>query len=220
MSRPAATKAHRAAVSILVTVCMALSGCSGGSDPLGDSNDIGGGLVSVLTVAEARIVAEERGYSWESSILQDDVITAGEYEQAYDRFMKCQEDLGWVFDRPKFLSPVNGLQWQALAIDWRGTGDPPTADLEDRCEVPFFLLEFAYLHTTAHRMDPALRSAFVACLDEHGLEHRGDETNFNEFTSHLSDAEYLADSEGTYQYCLTEEAVGMYPELLWISLGR
>lgn|GEM_PF-5104812 len=196
-------------IVISFTMCLLLTGC--GTEPPPPP--------VVTTVAEALEVAQDRGFDWEVGILDDGVISAGEYEQAYDRYMKCQEDLDYVFTRPKVLDPVSGLQWQAMA-EWRGTGEPALLDPGNECDTRFFLIEPPYLQTNEHRMDPALREAFMTCLDANGIAYTGDERNFDDFTRSLDDAALGDARDGTHVSCLLETVNELFPEVLWVSYGR
>ncbi len=202
------------AVALVVALCFLLSGCSASATE-GDSAP-----QTVTTVPEALSVAQQRGLDWEAGVLEDGVISAGEYEQTYDRYMRCQEDLDYVFTKPKVLDPVSGLQWQAIA-EWQGTGEPGLLDPNNPCDSRFYLIETPYLASTPHRMDPVLREGFVVCLDENNLPYRGDEVSFEEFTASLSDAELVdGESTGTYVSCLLDTVKQLFPEVLWVSYGR
>lgn len=195
-----------------VASALVLAGCttsaSGGSS----------GFFAGSTATEASAFAQANGFDWEVGVLDDGRISAGEYEQAYDRYMKCQEDLGYVFDKPKILDPVGGLQWQAISV-FRGTGEPPLLQEDHPCYVKIFLIEDLYLSTSTERMDPTLLAALKACLDDKGVPYRGDEVKFADFTDGLTDAE-LADEDEQRVSCLIEKATELFPDLLAVNYGR
>ena len=185
----------------------------------GCTEDTSAGPPAVLTVAEAIDVARDKGFEWESAVLEDGTISGGEYEQAYDRYMACQEDLDYVFDKPKVLDPVSGLQWQAIG-EWKGTGEPGLLDPNNKCDTRFYLIETPYLQSTPHRMDPVLREAFMSCLDTNGIAYNGDEVSFADFTESLSDAELGEATSGSHVSCLLDSVKTHFPDVLWVSYGR
>ena len=170
-----------------------------------------------VSIASSLETAREKGYEWEVSVLEDGTISAGEYEQAYDRYMDCQVALGYVFDKPKYLDPVEGQRWQALS-EYRGAGDAPLDKMAE-CDSRIFLIEDPYVVTTPKVMDPQLMAKLRSCLDEKGIPYRGDEVNFNDFTSGLGDDAYR-DSDSPYTSCLLDSAFELFPDLISVGYGR
>lgn len=199
--------AIRIATTALLCVSLVI-GASACSAPPSDSG--------VASVSNTLAVAETRGFEWEVSVLQDGDITSDEYEQAYDRCMDCQRELGYVFDKPKCLDPVEGQRWHALSA-YRGAGDPPTDGI-GLCEERIFFIEDAYVLLTPKRMDPQLMAKFRECLDEAEINYSGAETNFNDFVSELDD-EYI-DADSRYTACLVDSAFELYPDLIAVGYGR
>lgn len=171
----------------------------------------------VASVSDALAVAQERGFEWEVSILEDGEISPGDYEQAYDRYMNCQRELGYVFDKPKYLDPVEGQRWVALSM-YRGAGEAPIEDMA-ACDERVFLIAEPYVITTPKRMDLPLLAKFRECLDEKGITHRGDEVNFNDFTAEADDDEYISE-ESSYTSCLIDAAFELYPDIIAVGYGR
>jgi hypothetical protein len=189
-----------------------LTGCTSGAQ----TEEPGAGA-SVASVSDALEVAQDRGFDWEVSITDDGEISPSDYEQAYDRYMQCQNDLGYVFDKPKYLDPVEGQRWQALSI-YRGLGNAPMDDIA-LCEERISLIETPFVLSTPKRMDPQLLGKFRECLDEKGVVYTGEEDNFNDFTTELGDDEYQSDTS-PYGACLLESAFALFPDLISVGFGR
>jgi len=198
-----------AAVTALLVV---LSGCGGSSSAEGDA------LPLTSSVSEALAAAESHGLDWEVGVLQDGTITAGEYEDAYDRYVQCLYDLGFVPGIPKYLDPISGTQWRSLE-SYEGTEDPDEmADTMDReCVGPLSLVETPYLSTTPQRMDPRLLVRFKECLDAEGIAYEGDEVNYNEFTEELSDHDFAF---GPHFDCLQESMRDVFPDAIGGGVSR
>jgi hypothetical protein len=175
------------------------------------------GIPVNISVSEALAVAQERGFEWEVSILEDGAISPGDYEQAYDQYMECQRELGYVFDKPRYLDPVEGQRWQALSM-YRGAGEPPLEGM-GACDERIFLVEHPYVSTSPKRMEAQLLAKFRECLDDKGITYRGDEVSFNDFTTDVDDEQYR-DSESTYTSCLVDSAYELYPDLIAVGYGR
>jgi hypothetical protein len=202
-------------VAALVTV---LSGCGGSSASGNDVSSDDAALPLVFSVSEALAVAKAHGLDWEVGVLQDGTITAGEYEDAYDRYMQCEYDLGYVPGVPKYLDPVSGTRWVSLE-PYRGPEDPDemAVIMYRKCTAPRGLIEDPYLATTPQRMDARLLARFKECLDSKGISYEGDEVNYNEFTDGLSDAEFAS---GPHFDCLVEAKRDVYPDAIGISVSR
>jgi hypothetical protein len=201
----------------MVAVAAALSGC-GGSSP-GDGSSQGDDAFPIaFSVSEALASAKAHGLDWEVGVLQDGAITAGEYEDAYDRYVQCEYDLGYVPGVPKYLDPVSGTRWVSLE-PYGGPEDPDKMAeiLEQKCDGPLSLIETPYLATTPERMDARLLARFKECLDTKGIAYEGDEVNYNEFTKDLSDAEFAS---GPHFDCLVEAKQDVYPEAIGVMVGR
>ena len=167
------------------------------------------------TVNEALNTARSVGFEWEIGILEDGIITAEEYEEAYSLFMKCVSDLSYVFNNERYLDPVNGQQWHINGT-YRGPGEAPEGKMR-RCDERLSLVETPYVVTTPKRMDGRLLARFQQCLDGAGLAYSGKEVNYNEFTEHLSDMEF---GYGPYFDCLSESVEDIYPHVVGVSVGR
>lgn len=125
--------------------------------------------------------------------------------------------MGYVFDKPKYLDPVEGQRWQALGT-FRGAGEPPQ-DAIALCEERIAIIESPYTLSTPKRMDPQLMAKFRECLDEAGISYRGDEVTFNDFTAEVGDEAYV-DSGSPYTSCLVDSAFALYPDLISVGFGR
>lgn len=177
----------------------------------------GAGDAATVSIAHSLETAQQQGFAWEVSVLDDGVITASEYEQSYDRYMLCQRDLGYEFDAPKYLDPVTGVRWKALSM-YHGPGEAPIDDAT-ACDERMFLIELPYAELTPERMAPELLAAFRACLDDNGISYRGDKLNFDDFTRELSDNEYAAEGSEHTRW-LVDTAFELYPDLIGVSVGR
>lgn len=199
---------RRVALSVAVIGSLfALAACS--------SSDEGSYSSTPATVTAALDTAISVGFEWEVGVLEDGVITADEYEEAYDRFMKCVSDLGYVFDGDRYLDPVDGQQWHVMGT-YLGPGEAPEEDMR-ACDDRLSLIETPYVITTPKRMDPRLLTRFKQCLDKAGLAYSNNEVNYNDFTEDLSDMEF---AYGPYFDCLAESVEDIYPNVVGVGVGR
>jgi hypothetical protein len=199
---------NRAALgAVIIGASLVLVGCSSPAPKTYDTLP--------QTVAAALATAQSQGFKWEVSILKDGTITSDEYEQAYDRYLQCAANLGYVVDHPKYLDPVNGLQWESVST-YRGTGKAPDAKVRD-CENRLGLIETPYVLLTPKRMDPRLLVGFRKCLDDNHLPYTGKEVNYNEFVANRPAAEF---GHGPYMDCLFKTVYALFPDAIGVSVSR
>lgn len=193
-------------------IVVALAGCSA---PVPDEQTE---LPTTASIAEALRAAESSGLDWEADVLRDGTITAGEYEDAYDRYMQCLAEQGYVDGVPKYLDPVNGIQWKSLQ-PYGGTEDLEVMErtMQVECVDPLQLVEVPYLHVTPQRMEGRLLARFRECLDANGLEHAGTEVNYDEFTTGLTDEEF---AYGPHFDCLAESVHEVHPDAIGAGVAR
>jgi len=201
-----------------VMLSIALSACSTASSLDDGSRDVSEWSVETGEVSEALEIAKKHHLDWEVGVLEDGIITASEYEDAYDRSMQCYTDLGYVVRIPKYLDPISGLRWRSH----QGYEGPrPLEEMEivsdETCWVVLDLIQIPYLHNNPERMDVRLLARFKKCLDEHDLPYKGDEVNYNEFTADLNDHDFAF---GPHFDCLTESMEDVYPNAMGGGVGR
>jgi len=192
---------------VLVLV-LALSGCA-------SSNSEDGTFGIPRDASEALKIANANGFDWEVGVLEDGIVSSSEYEEAYDRFIECAVSLGYVFDQPKYMDPVEGLVWRSLGA-YEGVGEAPEEE-EMACENRREIIEAPYALNNPKRMDPRLLAGFQQCLDKNGIAYEGTEVSYNDFTKDLSEEEFMS---GPRMTCLQETAVELFPDLLAVSVSR
>jgi hypothetical protein len=196
------------AVTAVGVVLWGIAGCASSDAPEGS-------VWTPSSISEARLIAEENGLEWEIDVLRDGRISASEYEEGYDRYMKCNRDLGYVFDKPKYLDPIEGQVWRSIGA-YEGVGEAPEPDMV-ACENRLSVIETPYVLTTPKRMDPKLLARFRECLDEAGIAYGGNELNYNDFTEDLSDQEF---GSGPEWNCLVESTRETFPDVIAFGVGR
>ncbi|MCC6376381.1 MAG: hypothetical protein IT191_05120 [Microbacteriaceae bacterium] len=168
---------------------------------------------SPSSIEDALAIAKENGLKWETKVLGDGVITSGEFEDTFDRYMSCAGQLGYVFE-PKYLDPVDGQLWRSIGT-YEGVGPEPV-EKEQICEKRLGLIEGPYVMTTPKHMDPKLLSAFTSCLESKGIEAKGTEKNFNDFAG--DDRSHYF--EGPYVDCLAESMANVFPDVIGYGVGQ
>lgn len=162
------------------------------------------------SVSGALTLAQQNDLEWEASILADGTITAAEYEDAHDRYMQCQKDLGYVLKYDKWLDPIDGLTLYSILIyDDPETVDAVTPVMTQKCDKPYYLVLETYRHTTPHRMDPNLIPLYQKCLTKNDIEFSGTERSLKEFVGESDQASAIA---GAYGNCAQEAVVELRPD--------
>jgi len=205
---------HRpiAFAALLLVVVPLLSACTGGNGA--------GAEEAGTTSAQMKAVAREagsNGYSELEAMLEDGKVTKDEYWQGVQNLQACVEERGLGFSEPQ-LSPVTGITYE-FTINANGRSEEQvSADLAE-CEDRYFgsgFLEQAYRETHAQVMEPALRSAVVACMAKVGETGNADGANLAEIAP-------LDDDDRTRRdvaiKCAMEEGLRLFPELQTISIA-
>ncbi|MEV7619224.1 hypothetical protein AB0N59_03695 [Microbacterium sp. NPDC089321] len=201
-----------ALAALLLVVVPLSSACAGGNGA--DAEEAGATSAQVKAVAEE---AGSNGYSELEAMLEDGKVTKGEYWQGIQNLKGCVEGRGLGFSEPQ-LSPVTGITYE-FTINGNGRSEEQVSAELTECEDRYFgsgFLEQAYRETHAQVMDPALRSAVVACMAKAGEAGNADAANLAEIAP-------LDDGDRTRRdvavKCAMEEGLRLFPELQTISIA-
>jgi hypothetical protein len=66
-------------------------------------------------------------------------------------------------------------------------------------------------------MDPKILAQFEQCLDGKGLPYQADAVSYNEITKDLTNEQF---ANGPYMDCLKSSALAVYPNLMFVGVGR
>ncbi|MBX3068241.1 MAG: hypothetical protein KF844_06315 [Cryobacterium sp.] len=190
---------------MLVALAFSVTGCSASQ-----SSESEVWLPS--SVSEALQIAKDHDLKFETSVLQDGVISSNEFEKAFDQYMDCAGELGYVFE-PKYLDPVEGQLWRSIGT-YEGAGEEPI-NAEQECENRLSLIEAPYVLTTPKRMDPKLLSAFEECLTVKGISFTGNEVNFNDFAENDQSTSLGGSKFG----CLQESMSKVFPDVVGYGIS-
>ncbi len=186
----------------------ALTGC-GSAQSSGTADYQLGDIPGALAYAESQ--------QWDDivSVLSDGEISAEEYRQVHEAYLKCNEALGWNYEA-SVIDPIGGLQLLEHS-DYRGSNDA-TIDTFEECNQRFFnTVEAPYMSQNTQKMDPSLIAAVRVCLVSKGYSspNAGVETRFQDF---YPDGTMWADSDAPYT-CTLANAKTLFPNLPAYGFG-
>ncbi|MDR1189624.1 MAG: hypothetical protein LBK95_19595 [Bifidobacteriaceae bacterium] len=190
---------------------VALAGSVACSSESGDSAQV----TSAVIIADARDL-EKNGYAEQAAMLQDGVITAREYQDAFDLMRKCVEDLGMVVDGP-YTNRVDSFSLSfsfgpggGEDAEWKDGDTAKIDECEDRYWIP---LDVDYEGSHVGRMDPLLREAMAECLPREGFKVSGDELTLQDFVGEqgVTDEGLTPRAEAVAE-CVRTEGMRLYPE--------
>ncbi|MDR1635244.1 MAG: hypothetical protein LBS27_10070 [Bifidobacteriaceae bacterium] len=163
--------ASRTAVAMALCVGVAgLFGCAqvGGGD---------GGLTSPATIKYHARELEKQGYSEQAAMLEDGVVDARDYADAFDLLRTCVEGTDAKITDLQ-TNPVDGISL-SFVFEYE---DPATSDVLDDCQFRYFTtVDMDYRESHANQMDPVLRDAVGECMGELGFETTGEESTVQDF---------------------------------------
>jgi hypothetical protein len=191
-------------VALGVTATALLAGCATPGEAPGRE----------LVVVLAR-EALDRGQVEQYELMKDGEVDREDNDAAFRLMRSCMSDGGVELTDP-VVSPADGLRY---IYDLVPNGLAPKAidALQRRCEEQYWTtISSAYADTNPHVMDEALREAALACLDDHGYEMTGDESNFKEMVGDPdSDNGKQRDQAAA---CIFDAAHELFPDLPSLSL--
>lgn len=121
-----------------------------------------------------------KGYTEQAALLEDGVVTAAEYETAFQQFSQCVSDMGYeVADLT--VNPVDGITY-LFGVDPKGRDENQVQEARDTCAARYWdHVGPDYSATAPKHMDEALRQGALACMAKAGYKLTGTESSFREF---------------------------------------
>lgn len=187
----------------LVSAALLLTGCGSGSPS------------ATLSEAQIRLLAaeaEEAGYTEQASILEDGIVTVGEYETAVDNYVDCVTAHGYVVSE-RTLSPVDNLSLEYATSAAGFDQEVASANIQTCSSRHIPYVKRGYLGSHEHRMDDPLASALAACVSGHGVRTSGDESTPRDFF------ELEGVNPAMLTECISEAAEDLYPDLPSLSVS-
>lgn len=168
----------RKLIALAICLSLSVSACSTSASDEGSPARPTG-----FAIDESIQVAADYNQDWESEVLGDGVITAQEYEEAHDRFIQCQLDLGFTMKKEKSLDPINSVQWHSVVLY---QGSDATDDLAEKmdatCGHRYFNIETPYLALQTGYISDEILPDFQACLSTIPVAPTGSEKSIEEFS--------------------------------------
>ncbi|MDR1189623.1 MAG: hypothetical protein LBK95_19590 [Bifidobacteriaceae bacterium] len=188
-----------------------MSGCSGD----GSEDSV---LVTSAMIRDDAKELETSGYAEQAAMLENGVITAAEYQQAFDSLRKCVEGNDMVIRGP-WADPLDGFSLDfttspAGGDDAEFEPDDPRFEISDECENRYwFPLSVDYERSRSGQMDPVLRDGIGQCMGRLGFEMSGDEVTVQDFVGEQG----IVDGKPTERAnaateCINGELARLYPE--------
>jgi hypothetical protein len=172
-----------------------------------------------LTADQIRAAAKDfraDGNVWLAELLEDGEVTADDYERAARRYEECMQELGYEVPKPA----VNPTDSMTYIYDIRpGSKSEATfsADQEGCLNPDLNFVEAAYLNTGVQRIDESLRIAAQACMAAQGYDIPDEANEIRAFSGDpATDQGAQRNAAAT---CLSDEALRMFPELPFVSVG-
>ncbi|MDR0366221.1 MAG: hypothetical protein LBH68_05285 [Bifidobacteriaceae bacterium] len=155
---------------------------------------------------------KRQGYTEQAAMLEDGEITAEEYQEAFDLFRSCLEEVGEGIAAGPYVNPLDGLTYEFM-IDPGNVVDPiEQGKNEIACEDRYFdPLDYDYGHSHEPQMDPVLHEALRECLADKGFETSGEEKSVRDFVGGDA-AEVGSDLDNAVTECIRSEVERLYPD--------
>lgn len=150
------------------------------------------------------------GHDGQADILSDGVVSAAEYDSAFQELRRCLEAAGFEVTAP-LISPVNGFTYEYVADFGDREMSGALKDL-DSCEASHFSsVARAFSLSNIPEMESSLARAVFDCLERKGLDTRGDEANLRQFVESVGEEAALS--------CTLESAQVLFPDYPSLTVG-
>jgi hypothetical protein len=152
------------------------------------------------------------GFVEQAAALSDGEVSEQEYRSAFDDLGYCLARDGITVTEPQ-VSPIDNLRL-VFSYSLNGVDGARAAEIQATCEERYWSdISAFYVGTHPKVLDPKLVTAVTACLNESGIETRGDETAFRDLAGSdpVSSKGTLSERAAVASTCLEEAVNYLFP---------
>lgn len=195
--------------SLLLMIAILLGGCAPApADPsLGANDDL---FAFFDSPEHAREFALQNGHTLMAAVLEDSTVSREEYQQVFDQWLRCREQLGWTHLGEPIWNPTDRQNLVVDSLPPDGQVTPELVAADNRCGAAFHYVHLLFQGSTPPETEPALLTAIEGCLEANEIPFKGGGSSLFEIIG--PDPANSPDFPQIEQ-CIRKEHERLYPDL-------